>query len=441
MQNTINVAITAIDDQSPKHPSHVILPDYMPRHEFSMLVIAPKGQGKTTLLLNLIGKIYKGYFHKIYIFSPSIHSDSKWQWLKHQKQVLCRPSKIHDQLHTKQFGSSSKNDETKAGNQSGEGNQDGQDMDHDIEELKATAIRMKEEAGNIQTMIISQHRINAIQNPKRRQEYEQAKQEIEAYRERQRNIQRYASVICAPPPSVIAQTMQHCYDQVDLSKSSQQTHAQEEKDDNDNEDNKTDELDKLPPSHQFKTTKGIIPDDCFFDDYDKETLHKVMKEQEERTNFLEKMKRTRVDNYRLAFLFDDLVGSELFTQSKSRNKNPFLQLNVRHRHFSASLFLVAQAYKEITRTCRVGASFLVLFKIPNDIELKLIYEENSAGLSYDQWLACYRYATNQPHHFLFINNQMADNSPYRMMKNFEEPIYPVNEVYQQQGLLPKQGMY
>lgn len=417
-----NVSITPIDDQSPKHPSHVILPEHMPRHEFSMLVIAPKGQGKTTLLLNLIGKIYKGYFHKIYIFSPSIHSDAKWGWLKKQRGVLAKPSFLHNKL-------SNKLDKRGTKPKAGGGEDENMDIDHEIQELKATAIKMRQEAGNMQTMIMSNHRIQAIQNPTRRADYERAKREIEAYRQRQREIQSYASVICPPPPSVVAQSLQHCYDTVDS------TPAQDNSEEESSESEKEEESDMLP-TEWFKKHKGVIPDDCFFDDYDRETLQSVMKEQEDRTEKLEKMGKTRVDNYRLAFLFDDLVGSELFTQSRNKNKNPFLQLNVRHRHFSASLFLVAQAYKEITRTCRVGASFLVLFKIPNDMELKLIYEENSAGLSFEQWIRCYRYATNQPHHFLFINNQMADNSPYRMMKNFDEPIYPVQEVFAMQGLAP-----
>jgi Ni2+-binding GTPase involved in maturation of urease and hydrogenase len=53
--------------------------DALPRHEFSMGLIAPKGSGKTTVLCNLL-KFYKGYFHSILVFSPTVASDEKWDW-------------------------------------------------------------------------------------------------------------------------------------------------------------------------------------------------------------------------------------------------------------------------------------------------------------------------------------------------------------------------
>lgn len=53
--------------------------DVLPRHEFSMGLIAPKGSGKTTVIANLL-KFYKGYFHTILVFSPTVASDEKWDW-------------------------------------------------------------------------------------------------------------------------------------------------------------------------------------------------------------------------------------------------------------------------------------------------------------------------------------------------------------------------
>jgi Ni2+-binding GTPase involved in maturation of urease and hydrogenase len=53
--------------------------DALPKHEFSMGLIAPKGSGKTTVLCNLL-KFYKNYFHSILVFSPTVASDDKWEW-------------------------------------------------------------------------------------------------------------------------------------------------------------------------------------------------------------------------------------------------------------------------------------------------------------------------------------------------------------------------
>jgi len=41
-----------------------------------MGLIAPKGAGKTTVICNLL-EFYKGYFHTILVFSPTILSDEK----------------------------------------------------------------------------------------------------------------------------------------------------------------------------------------------------------------------------------------------------------------------------------------------------------------------------------------------------------------------------
>lgn len=60
-----------------KHPSP--LNDVLPTHEFTMGIIAPKGSGKTTVIANLLN-FYKGYFHTILIFSPTVASDEKWDW-------------------------------------------------------------------------------------------------------------------------------------------------------------------------------------------------------------------------------------------------------------------------------------------------------------------------------------------------------------------------
>ena len=63
-----------------KHPDPEFYP-ILPTHEFTWGVISPKGAGKTTIMINLL-KFYKGYFHKIIIFSPTILNDDKWDYVK-----------------------------------------------------------------------------------------------------------------------------------------------------------------------------------------------------------------------------------------------------------------------------------------------------------------------------------------------------------------------
>ena len=40
--------------------------------------MGPSGSGKTAVLVDLILRLYRGCFERIYIFSPSIHLDSTW---------------------------------------------------------------------------------------------------------------------------------------------------------------------------------------------------------------------------------------------------------------------------------------------------------------------------------------------------------------------------
>lgn len=74
-------------DDHPESPNIIL-----PKHEFTMGIIAPKGAGKTTLMINLL-EYYKGYFHTIVIFSPSIKNDPKWEWVK-QRPYLTENVKL-----------------------------------------------------------------------------------------------------------------------------------------------------------------------------------------------------------------------------------------------------------------------------------------------------------------------------------------------------------
>jgi hypothetical protein len=72
----------------PKGYIHPPVPDTgLPQHEFTLGIIAPKGSGKTTTIVNLF-RIYKGYYNKILVFSPTVKSDEKWDWVKKQKLTV-----------------------------------------------------------------------------------------------------------------------------------------------------------------------------------------------------------------------------------------------------------------------------------------------------------------------------------------------------------------
>lgn len=67
-----------------------------PKHAFSMLIVAPKGSGKTNLLVHLILNQYKGYFHDLIVCSPTIANDPKWSLVKKQKGILAENKKLEE---------------------------------------------------------------------------------------------------------------------------------------------------------------------------------------------------------------------------------------------------------------------------------------------------------------------------------------------------------
>ena len=79
----LNIREIPVDARS-KHKPPPLGGDLMPVHEFTMGVIAPKGSGKTNTIVDML-RIYAGYFHNVYVFSPSVKTDEKWRYAKKMK--------------------------------------------------------------------------------------------------------------------------------------------------------------------------------------------------------------------------------------------------------------------------------------------------------------------------------------------------------------------
>jgi pyruvate dehydrogenase complex dehydrogenase (E1) component len=71
-----------------------------------------------------------------------------------------------------------------------------------------------------------------------------------------------------------------------------------------------------------------IPDECFYSQYDEDTLEAVMDEQMKMVKLLKKCNKSKHLANRVLIIFDDLVGSSLFS---GRRDNPFKKLNSNHR--------------------------------------------------------------------------------------------------------------
>jgi hypothetical protein len=274
-----------------KHP----LPanDVLPTHEFTMGLIAPKGAGKTTTICNLLN-FYRNYFHTILIFSPTIDSDEKWDWVKEQKLLI------------------------------------------ENKPLKAWIKKMSRQQDDDQQVVQGRKIDTALEGLVNREE--------------------------------------------DFS--------------------------------------PIIPEEHYHNDYNEEVFMEIMEEQMNLIRLLKKYKQPKYLANRILIVFDDLVGSSLFSGKRS---SYFKGVNTRHRHYSASFIMVSQGYKEIPKTIRTNWTCLIVFEIGNEKEVEVIYEEWPMGLKRDDWMELYQYATKGDHSFLYINFQKPKR--LRLMKNFEEYLF------------------
>lgn len=65
-----------------KEKEHPKVKEPYPQHPFLMIVNGLPKSGKTTILYNLLKNIYKKYFKNIYVFSPNVKLDKKYQGMK-----------------------------------------------------------------------------------------------------------------------------------------------------------------------------------------------------------------------------------------------------------------------------------------------------------------------------------------------------------------------
>ena len=133
-----------------------------------------------------------------------------------------------------------------------------------------------------------------------------------------------------------------------------------------------------------------------------------------------------------AILFDDVVGSMLFTKGIRRlNK-----LTIYHRHVSpfadggavgVSLYFLIQSYKAqaggISKCIRNNTTSLALFKTKNEKELKDVAEEMGGEVAEELFYKMYDYCTAEPHSFLFIDLH-PKLKEYMFRKRWDELIIP-----------------
>jgi hypothetical protein len=95
MSKSSDLTITPISlkDFTCKQSKHPV----MPKLPLRGVILAPSGSGKTVLLSNLILKMYRGCFERIYVFSPSVNVDQTWEAVKKYQEDVMKVKESDDE--------------------------------------------------------------------------------------------------------------------------------------------------------------------------------------------------------------------------------------------------------------------------------------------------------------------------------------------------------
>lgn len=469
------------DDRTQKHPAGSHLPEWLPKHEFLMIIVAPAGSGKTTLLLNMILRIYRQYWHRILIFSPTVHNDSKWEYIFDDEHLLLenknRVGKKDLEDWEQKRGTKLKNQLVKEEDREDEMTTEmkkkwAEEMEKKrLKDLKQNEIldplnyskkdrknakriglsraAMKQVMGNcilydeqhpepFDNVVLkkNEERHHIISRLERRQELA-CKIVKPPVPEVQKQLREFKTNILRIPSTKIRQphlswnTMWSEAQTLKQQKNQTSEDDIESEDDSEEEDEQEGEEQNNDDDENNKHTKVTKKD--VFEEYSEETLNKEMEWQDKTVSYFKAHKKDLVENVdRMLWVFDDMVGSGLFNQKRN---NAFKRLSVRRRHFYSSIMGVTQAYKEIPKTTRTNANILIFFKIDSDEELQTIYREYPMGHKYKDWLKIVDYCTNEPHSFIMFNLQTS-NPDHRICKQFNCPLSETAQQYIIRGVHP-----
>ena len=376
-QKHVSLDIIPFDDRAQQHPAHSSLPDWLPKHEFLMLIIAPAGSGKTTLLLNLILRVYINYWHRIFIFSPTIHNDAKWDHVRQTKNILMKPLKEGTYLKDLKM-------ESKPNNKDDNENEEDhlpewaqkEKSKHTLHERHADPLNNKKGKSKTSHMShLSKRRGPALaplrvkqrttptptpneigdeeikdmlMNKLKRQKHYLNQMQPKLNTLQEQLLRDYKQEILHIPPmhQQPSTSLRLDVDEASLRRDLSQ---------------KTSTSAPHQPTSKTPKARQILEQDMK-DEYNEETLEKMMQQQQKRSDELFKaasgdrskfIQQLPTKMERLLWVFDDMVGSGLFNNKRN---NAFKRLTVRRRHLYSSVIGVTQAYREIPKTTRTNAN-------------------------------------------------------------------------------------
>lgn len=175
------------------------------------------------------------------------------------------------------------------------------------------------------------------------------------------------------------------------------------------------------PTTSMKSIKNNIfsdlPTDQHFNELSPDVFIKIksVRDEFDRLEELEKEKKKKPKTRRMLVIFDDVL-SQL---KDPENYNLLVSLATRYRHLRVSVILLAQYLRNIPKPMRSQISHLVAFKMPNELDKKILREEY-IGLKLNEFIKLVNFVYENPHDFLFIdlyNNKFYKNLSKIIMKS------------------------
>ena len=113
-----------------------------------------------------------------------------------------------------------------------------------------------------------------------------------------------------------------------------------------------------------------------------------------------------------------LIIDDLTHEINSNSQKALFSLFTKGRHINLSIWVISHKYVFLKRIIRNNLTHMIIFHTSSESEIETIYKD-SIDIQKNKFLEIYRYATKEPHNFLYID---LTKNPKHFYKNFEEKL-------------------
>lgn len=124
---------------------------------------------------------------------------------------------------------------------------------------------------------------------------------------------------------------------------------------------------------------------------------------------------------KILLIIDDCAGD-----IKTLKQNKVIDSVIKSRHFNLTTFFISQAYYNIPKTIRINCAVKILFNIPSEKELALIYSENTCDFIYRDFNDIFRKIMRNPHQVVSIN--LYNKYRQKLIQNLDHIVSNIEDV-------------